>query len=367
MFAFTASGETASGAYGLQALIGVDLPIELYIVVCSVLAAFLNLLGIRATACVTGVLVVLMLAIRWYFGISGFLDPSWSIHNLISIKDAGWFSDNGIITNGLVLAIWSFVGIEFACSLASDVKKPSRAMPWGIILGLLAILATTLIMGIGISGAKHYSTWQAIAAGEVGAGGEAPQLAVGHVMGGVFGIKMMALASFLATLGTLTVAYASMPRILWRLAQDGRLPVAGNRLLARQHPKTKAPVAAILVTLAVYLIPSLYNVAVIDWLYSAAYVWLILYVVFHALALFNEMKKPNRKIGVTVVCSIVGMVSTTISIRFAFSGSHIQYGSRALVIIGCALFVTLLSAAPRLAWSIRQAPKWLTAEKLPAN
>lgn len=43
MFMFAASGETAAGAYGLQALTGIDLHINYFILVCSVLAVIPNI------------------------------------------------------------------------------------------------------------------------------------------------------------------------------------------------------------------------------------------------------------------------------------------------------------------------------------
>ena len=83
----------------------------------------------------TAALLVAMLGIRWLFGLAGFLgvgdQGSWSADNL-DTGGAGlwdWFGDGGLLASGLVLTFWTFVGIEFACSLTEEVKDPRRAMP----------------------------------------------------------------------------------------------------------------------------------------------------------------------------------------------------------------------------------------------
>jgi amino acid transporter len=53
------------------------------------------------------------------------------------------FGGSGIFTVGLSLAFWSFVGIEFACSLAEEVKNPKKFLPRGLIIGLFFIFGTS--------------------------------------------------------------------------------------------------------------------------------------------------------------------------------------------------------------------------------
>ncbi|MDR8392629.1 APC family permease [Aliifodinibius sp. S!AR15-10] len=352
MFGFTASGETAAGAFGLQALFQSELDIRYFIVILSVMAVIPNILGIKTTAWVSAGLLLFMLGIRWFFGLAGFMGwgdtGAWSAVNL-QTGSAGllWFGEGGILTAGLALAFWSFVGIEFACSLAEEVKHPQKSLPRGLIFGLVGILATSLVMGIGVTGSAPLSVWQNATEGAAGAHGEAPQLAVGQLMFGDVGYSLMALASVAATLGTLTVAFAAMPRIIYSVARDGNFFGPLSRFFGKLHPKFGTPVAATILTFFLYLLPALYSSAVIDWLYSAAYLWILLYVVFHVLVIINRSFNPNTKKAFRgswiTVAAAVGILTTLVALYFAFAGAHWQYGGRALIVTAGALLVTVVS------------------------
>lgn len=351
MFAFAASGETAAGAFSLKALLGVGLPVEIFIIVLGVLAVIPNILGIRTTAWVSVALLLLMLGIRWFFGLAGFFGFAetgvWSPANLDAGSGFALFGERGIVTLGLALAFWSFVGIEFVCSLAEEVNVPRKALPRGMLLGLLAILATSLVMGLGVTGTAPLSIWQAASVSPLGCGGDCPQLAVGQIMFGTMGHRLMALASVAATLGTLTVAYAAMPRVLYSMARDGHFFGPLSKPFGTLHPRFKTPVAATLLTFSLYLIPALYSHAVIDWLFSAAYAWIILYVIFHVLALVNRRRHPDGDRAFSgrwfIPAAFTGIGLTLFGLYYAFAGSHLAHGGRALVLFLLALTATTLS------------------------
>jgi hypothetical protein len=60
-------------------------------------------------------------------------------------------------------------------------------MPKGLIFGLLGILATSWVMGLGVAGTQPIQEWLQSSNGNLGYHGEAPQLAVGQIMFGNFG------------------------------------------------------------------------------------------------------------------------------------------------------------------------------------
>ena len=337
------AGETAAGALGLQALLSDKFPLEAGILILTTLSVIPNVLGIRTTAWVSLGLLVLMLGIRWFFGLAGFLSwgdtELWSgKHLLPSLTGDLWTGREGILTMGLALAFWSFVGIEFICSLAEEVKKPKQALPRGMVAGLLIILATSLVMGLGVTGALPLGEWQVVQHSAYGHGGESPQLAVGYQMFGSFGYYLMAVASVAATLGTLTVTYAAMPRLLYSLAQDGLLFGKLSKPVGRLHPRSRTSVVATLVTFVLYMIPALYNSHAVDWIFSAAYLWILLYVVFHGLVLAQGIVHP-RTAGWLVgwhrpAVAIGGIVTTGFGLCYAFAGSHAYYGGRAALLLG---------------------------------
>lgn len=352
MFAFTVAGETSAGALGLQAIIGQDTPLNYSIIALIVLAALPSIFGIKEAAWVSAGLLVFMLGIRWIFGLSGFFgighEYQWQWANLTSGVDfANFNGDNGILTVGLALAFWTFVGIEFACSLAADVPNPKRSMPRGLAFGLIAILLTSLVMGLGVTGIMPLGEWQPLIQGDLGQQGEAPQLAAGQVMFGTTGYYLMAVASVTATLGTLTVAFVAMPRLLQTIANDGYLLGPLSPFFAKLHPKYGTPVNAIITTLVIFLSVSLVSNAVIDWVLSAAYVWVLIYVGFHLLAFISRAKKSSKvgafNRGFVLANAIVGSIATIVALYYAFLGAHDLYGGKALIVLGIAFLLAAIS------------------------
>ncbi len=350
--ALTMAGEATAGAFGLQALLGDKLPLEAGMLILTILGVVPNLLGIRTTARVSLGLLLLMLGIRWFFGLAGFLTwgdtELWSgKHLLPSLTGDLWTGSEGILTIGLALAFWSFVGIEFAGSLAEEVKNPKQALPRGIVLGLLIILGTSLVMGIGVTGSLPWGEWQVAQHSTYGHGGEYPQLAVGYQMFGSFGYHLMAVASVAATLGTLTVTFAAMPRLLYGIAQDGLLFGKLSRLVGQLHPRSRTPVVATLGTFVLYMIPVLYHSQMIGWIFSAAYLWILVYIVFHGLVLAQRIVHP-RTAGWLAgwhlpAVAIGGIVTTLGGLYYAFAGSHAYYGGRAALVLGVVGFISTVS------------------------
>ena len=352
MSAFAMSGETTAGGYALQALFNLDVDVKFFIVLCSVLALIPNIFGIKTAAWISAFLLIFMLGVRWFFGIAGFSGisgtGSWNIDNLQSgVGLFDFFGEGGLLSAGLALAIWSFIGIEFACSLAEETKDPKKNIPRGIIFSLIIILATSFVMGLGVTGTSPIEQWQAITYGELGKGGESPQLAVGQIMFGRVGFLLMALSSFSATLGSLTVAFASIPRIIYSIARDGRFfgPVSG--IFGKLHPKFNTPVTATILTFVAFVLPALYSTEVIDWVYSAAYLWILLYVVFHLFALINRIRHPNSQKAFSGkwfnAAAVMGMVITLIGLHYAFEGVHEYYGLRAGIVLLMALRISIVS------------------------
>ncbi|MCR8923279.1 APC family permease [Dasania sp. GY-MA-18] len=352
MFAFTAAGETAAGALGLQALIGQELPLNYFIVSMMVLAALPSVFGTKEAAWVSAGLLLFMLGIRWVFGLSGFFgwghDHSWQFANIMDgVELFNFRGENGILMVGLALAFWSFVGVEFACSLAEDVPNPKRSMPRGLIIGLLGILVTSLVMGLGVTGIMPLSEWHVLVQGDLGQNGEAPQLAAGQVMFGEAGYYLMALASATATLGTLTIAFNAIPRILHTIAKDGYLLGPLSPFIAQLHPKLGTPVNAIAITFITFVSVAVSTNAVVDWILSAAYVWILIYIGFHLLAFISRWDKNSEagafKRSLVLGNAVVGSIATVIALYYAFIGDHANYGGKALIVLGIAFALAALS------------------------
>jgi amino acid transporter len=368
MFALVGPGETAAGGFGLQALFNSGSGLNWFIVAMSVAAVIPNILGIRVAAWASIALLIGMLVIRWIFGLAGLLgigdQGSWSSANL----DTGgpgawdWFGNTGLLASGLVLAFWTFVGIEFVCSLTEEVREPRRSMPRGIIVGLLVILGTSWLMGLGVAGTTPASggTWADVALGPAGCDGSCPQLAVGEEFFGGTGRALMALASVFATLGSMTVAFAAIPRIIYGIARDGHFfgPQL-SRAFAWLHPSWRTPVPAIVLFSLVATGLSLFSSDVVDWIFSGAYVWILVYAAFNLLAFLSRVWRSGGRGSAGVAqaerngsllfgswftaVALVGVIATIATLYYAFVGVHGDYYWRALIILGVAALATALA------------------------
>lgn len=357
MFGFVGALETNAGAFGLRALfVSDDLSIMdesllPWIIGMTILAVIPNLLGIQILARVELLVVVVMLAIRWIFGLFGYFGAGntggWSAGNW----DAGlsmwdWFGSDGVIAAGLIIAIWSFIGIEFVGPLAEETKDPGRMIPKGIVWGLVAILATSLFMGFGVLGTDPTGTWQA-GLDASGCAGNCTQLFVGREFWGDGGRLLMAVASVLATFASMTIVYAGMPRILYGISRNGHFFGPLSRIFSYLHPRYRTPWTAIIVTAIIYVIVGNYASSVVDLIFAGAYVWLILYVVYHLLVIISRMNDPDadRPFRLPLIVPIIGALATIYGIYQAFAGAHEIFLPMAIWILVGSLVAAVISYA----------------------
>ena len=357
MFGFVGALETNAGAFGLRALfVSDDLSIMEesllpWIIGMTILAIIPNLLGIQILARVELLVVVVMLAIRWIFGLFGYFGAGntggWSAGNW----DAGlsmwdWFGSEGVIAAGLIIAIWSFIGIEFVGPLAEETKDPGRMIPKGIVWGLVAILATSLFMGFGVLGTDATSTWQGGLEAS-GCAGNCTQLFVGREFWGDGGRLLMAVASVLATFASMTIVYAGMPRILYGISRNGHFFGPLSRVFSYLHPRYRTPWTAIVVTAVIYVLVGNYASSVVDLIFAGAYVWLILYVVYHLLVIISRINDPGaeRPFRLPLIVPIIGALATIYGIYQAFAGAHEVFLPMAVWILVGSLAAAVVSYA----------------------
>jgi amino acid transporter len=348
MFAFAGGGETTAGASGAVGLFNAG-SVSLWIVILTILAVLPNLLGIEALAKLELTLLVGMLGIRWFFGAAGFGGFSelgaWSASN-IPMPLADFAGMAGIIALTGGFAFWSFVGIEFVAPLAEETKDPARSIPRGIVYGIGAILATSLFMGFGVSGLAN--DWSTVSS-------DAPQLDVGIAMFGTTGRVLMAMASVLATFASMTIVYAAMPRILYGISRNGHLLGPLSKVFGHIHPKYRTPWVATIFTATFYTAVALYYTAaeadaVVSQIFTAAYVWILIYAIYHLLVLISRFTNPNvdRPFKLPLLVPLFGLAMTLFVWWKAFEVDHGFFGPRALqFILLPSLIVAVLSVLLR--------------------
>ena len=186
-------------------------------------------------------------------------------------------------------------------------------------------------MGVGVAGFLPMSDWQDLVQSQQGCNGDCPQLAVGQIMFGKTGFYLMALGSVLATLSSMVVILAAMPRLLYGMVRDEGNSTGFSAWIKHLDPITHAPINATLLTFSIYLITSLYGDKVTEWIFSAAYVWLIIYMWYHLLRAI-DITKRNKSLRLLWI-PILGFAATGSVLYYAFAGTHQFYGFRALTIL----------------------------------
>jgi len=345
MFAFAGGGETTAGAAGAVGLFEGG-SLEVWIIVLTVLALIPNLLGIEALAKVELWVLVGMLGIRWFFGLAGFLGFSdaggWSFSNVASATP-DFVGYAGLLALVGGFGFWSFVGIEFVAPLAEETRHPARSIPRGIVYGIIAILATSLFMGFGVSGLNV--DWLGLVSED------APQLDVGIAMFGDTGRVLMAIASVLATFASMTVVYAAMPRILYGMSRNGHFFGPLSKTFGHVHPRYRTPWVAIIFTAVVYTAVAISYGAVVEQIFTAAYVWILLYAAYHVLVIVSRYVNPDvvRPFQLPLAVPAVGFLLTIYVWWEAFKADdgHSFFGGRAVWIILIAAAAALVSYALR--------------------
>jgi APA family basic amino acid/polyamine antiporter len=132
----------------------------------------------------------------------------------------------------LVPVLFAYGGFQTACFVAGELTEPRRDLPRALVLGVLGVAALytlTVVVCLRVLGA----------AGLAATGAPAHDVMVRAL--GARGGSFIAAAIAISTLGFLSQSILTAPRVYFAMAEDGLF----LRSMARLHPRTHAPVAAI--------------------------------------------------------------------------------------------------------------------------
>jgi len=248
--------------------------------------ALLNAAGIRPYGAVevtlTG-LIAISLLILGIIGLAGIgtNDPIGSAFPHVPFQ---W----SLFSTLLGLAIFTFVGMEYTCPLAEEIKNPGRNIPLGILAGLGLVAIPIILYGLAV---VRYVPAEQLAKFSPVAHMEAAIAILGD--GGKW---WMGIIGILATLSTLNALLAGIPRILYGMGLTGQLPRFYSYLL----PATRAPIVGI-VTVA--LMPILMNVFIdlntsttfIELILAGVLGWATAYLIIHASVIVLRRREPDAR------------------------------------------------------------------------
>jgi basic amino acid/polyamine antiporter, APA family len=260
-------------AFYLPAITGVSLTsVQATIVAVSVLAIFtiINCFGVReSTSTQNGFMVAKIVAIVAVI-FSGFFAVHATAGEGAPIVPTDF---NPFVAIGLTLVpvMFSYSGWQTSTFMAGETRDSNRALPIGILIGVISVIALYLgmvIVCLWVLGPERLATTMTPASDIVRA-------AIGPIGG-----KVMASIVALSTLGFIANQILTSPRVYFQMAADGTF----FKQLAWISPRTHVPIVAIAVQGAAAIVIACsggYNV-ILDWVTSIDYVFFG----FAALAIF---------------------------------------------------------------------------------
>ena len=188
--------------------------IKVLAIATIVVAALVNIRGVRLGAGFVRILTVLKLGLLVFiflWGV-GFQLGNWSNFTPFVARRANSAPLVGALAGGLVGAFFSFAGWWDLGKLAGEVKNPGRTLPraltYGVIVVTIVYVLTSLVF-------VYLVPLERIASGETFAA------QAGEVLFGRAGGTIFSLVVIVAVLGSLAAVVMSAPPVYFAMARDG--------------------------------------------------------------------------------------------------------------------------------------------------
>lgn len=265
----------------------------------------LNILGVEIFSAVQNVLAFTMITALLIVGVVGINNPEANGAPIGTLFTDLVLFDWDVLSL-TVLALWAFVGLEFICPLIEETKQPEKNVPQAMIISSFILLIVYGLVAI----AGYYN----IPSEELVESSTPHWLLVGQIFGDT-GKLIMAVLAITATCSTLNTATATVPRMLYGMAENNQLPGVFKKI----HSKWKTPWFSILfissLTIISYFIFRNDQDAVILMMISAATAWLVAYIISHINLIvlrkrYPAFNRPYRSpwFPIPQIVGVVGMV-----------------------------------------------------------
>ena len=208
----------------------VDVPAKPVALAVLVLVVILNLLGVEKIGRVQ------LAVVGFCFGVLTLLTLEGMARPVIRAVEPGLFLADGmsglLATVGLVF--FSYAGVTKVAAIAEEVRDPSRNLPRGMLISLLAM--ALLYAGLG---------WVIVRAlPETLAGDPTPIASLAGVLHGPFGARVLAATAIVALAGMANAGILAASRFPFAMSRDRLLP----GFLQRVGRDSGVPTAAVLAT-----------------------------------------------------------------------------------------------------------------------
>ncbi len=246
------------------------------------LLTVVNLLGVDLFAYVQMAMTGIMIGSMDLLGLIGNLGiPGPAVNPEVFAN----FNPMGLGVASLAsLGFWLFVGIEYVCPMAEEIKQPRKYIPLAMILALAIIAVSNILFGFA---SLRYLPLDQLA------GSTAPHVDTAVAMLGPAGGIWIGIVTIFASVSTVNTLLAAIPRMLYGMAQQGQLP----SFLAYIHPRFQTPWAGILLVAACIITPILVGIATVEtviiYILAGALAWFVAYIIAHLNVIILRAKYPS--------------------------------------------------------------------------
>lgn len=232
------------GGLSMEDITGIPQPVTTWTLLGIVVV--INLLGVGIYGRAEAIGTVTMAGIFLIVGLLGLFRVGEAAGVVEPLKRIPSFFETGTAwLSGVGVAIWWFIGFEFACPIAEENVKPYKNIPRALWVGLLSILTLDVIL--------VYAIIRYVPLDEL-AGSAIPQIDGARGMLGAGGATVMTVITILAALTTCNAEMAALPRMLYGMAREGLVP----KWFAWIHPRFRTPWVGIFFTAAIMAITVVY-------------------------------------------------------------------------------------------------------------
>ena len=218
---------------GLLDSVGIELPkaflttplaggiIDLPAVVITLLVTWVLFIGIRESARINNIIVLVKVAVILLFIFLGVRHVN--LANLKPMMPFGW---KGVMA-GAAIIFFAYIGFDAVSTAAEETKNPKRDVPLGLMLCLGVVIVLYVAVAFVLTGIVPFK-----------------QIVVDNALPGAlasigirWGGALVATGAIVGMVSTLLVTLYGQIRIFMVMARDGLLPAAFSRI----HPKHRTP------------------------------------------------------------------------------------------------------------------------------